>query len=132
MRLLSDREEEATIRVAVVDDQRLFTKGLSGLVDMLDGVEVVGVAYDGEEALALCRKEEPDVVLMDISMPKMDGISATREIKDLLPQTHSASPRSRSLSLRRERSLPNCSATLSRSSWWVRSWTVLSSNSSRS
>ena len=78
---------EDIIRVAVVDDQRLFTKGLSGLVDMLPGVEVVGVAYNGEEAIALCRKEEPDVVLMDISMPKMDGISATREIKDLLPQT---------------------------------------------
>ena len=80
-------EGEEIIRVAVVDDQRLFAKGLSGLVDMLPGVEVVGVAYDGEEAVALCRKEEPDVVLMDISMPKMDGISATREIKDLLPQT---------------------------------------------
>ena len=79
--------EEESIRVAVVDDQRLFTKGLSGLVDMLPGVEVVGVAHDGEEGVALCRKEEPDVVLMDISMPKLDGISATREIKDLLPQT---------------------------------------------
>src|SRR5215212_3901448 len=78
---------EGTIRVAIVDDQRLFTKGLSGLVEMLSGVEVVGVAYDGEEAVALCRREEPDVVLMDISMPRMDGISATREIKDLLPQT---------------------------------------------
>ena len=80
-------ESEDVIRVAVVDDQRLFTKGISGLVDMLPGVEAVGVAYDGEEAITLCRKEEPDVVLMDISMPKMDGISATREIKDLLPQT---------------------------------------------
>jgi len=82
-----NNEGEEIIRVAVVDDQRLFTKGLSGLLEMLPGVEVVGVAYDGEEAVVLCREEEPDVVLMDISMPKMDGISATREIKDLLPQT---------------------------------------------
>jgi DNA-binding NarL/FixJ family response regulator len=72
--------------VAVVDDQRLFARGLSGLVELLPGVEVVGVAYNGEEAIALCRKEEPDVILMDISMPKMDGISATREIKALLPR----------------------------------------------
>src|SRR5215204_6093313 len=81
------KDEEVTIRVAVVDDQRLFTRGLSGLVDMLPEMEVVGVAYDGEEAVELCRKEEPDVVLMDISMPKMDSISATRQIRDLLPQT---------------------------------------------
>src|SRR5215213_9528378 len=54
---------------------------------MVPGVEVVGVAHDGEEGVALCREEEPDVVLMDISMPKMDGISSTLEIKDLLPQT---------------------------------------------
>jgi DNA-binding NarL/FixJ family response regulator len=57
-----------------------------GLVELLPGVEVVGVAYNGEEAIALCRKEEPDVILMDISMPKTDGISATREIKALLPR----------------------------------------------
>jgi DNA-binding NarL/FixJ family response regulator len=85
VRFLSNEGEEI-IRVAVVDDQRLFARGLSGLVELLPGVEVVGVAYNGEEAIALCRREEPDVILMDISMPKMDGISATREIKALLPR----------------------------------------------
>jgi len=74
------------IRVVIVDDQRLFAKGLAGIVDELPGMEAVGQAHDGEEALALCRKEEPDVVLMDISMPVKDGISATREIRDLLPE----------------------------------------------
>jgi DNA-binding NarL/FixJ family response regulator len=85
VRFLSNEGEEI-IRVAVVDDQRLFARGLSGLVELLPGVEVVGVAYNGEEAIALCRKEEPDVILIDISIPKMDGLSATREIKALLPQ----------------------------------------------
>jgi DNA-binding NarL/FixJ family response regulator len=86
VRFLSNGEKEI-IRVAVVDDQRLFTRALSGLVDMLAGVEVVGVAYDGEEGVALCRKEEPDVVLMDISMSKMDGVNATRQIREVLPRT---------------------------------------------
>jgi len=74
------------IRVAVVDDQRLFARGLAGIVDELSGMEAVGPVHDGKEALALCRREEPDVILMDISMPVMDGISATREIRDLLPE----------------------------------------------
>lgn len=88
-------DEEGIIRVAVVDDQRLFTRGISGLVDMLPETQMVSIAYDGEEAVELCRKEEPDVVLMDISMPKMDGISATREIRDTKSKALATITRSR-------------------------------------
>lgn len=79
--------DEEVIRVAVVDDQELFTRGLAGMIDLEPDMEVVGQAHNGEAAVALCRKEEPDVVLMDISMPVMDGIVATREIRDFLPGT---------------------------------------------
>ncbi len=79
--------EEGIIRVVVVDDQELFTRGLAGMIDMEPDMEVVGQAHDGEAAVVLCREKEPDVVLMDISMPVMDGIKVTREIRDLLPAT---------------------------------------------
>jgi len=70
-----------------VDDQRLLAGGIAGIVDEQPDMETVGVAHDGEAAVALCRKEGPDVVLMDVHMPKMDGIGATREVRDLLPGT---------------------------------------------
>lgn len=75
------------IRVAIVDDQQLFTTGLSRIVDAQPDMEVIGQAHNGEDAVNLCEKENPDVVLMDISMPVMNGVRATRIIKDLLPQT---------------------------------------------
>lgn len=80
-------EGEDAIRVAIVDDQRLFTKGLARLVDLEPDMEAIGEAHTGEEAVSLCLEKEPDVVLMDISMPVMDGIAATRKIRDLLPST---------------------------------------------
>ncbi len=79
--------EESVIRVAIVDDQRLFVAGLVRILGIQPDMEVVGRAHTGEEAVELCMREGPDVVLMDLSMPGMGGISATREILGLLPRT---------------------------------------------
>jgi DNA-binding NarL/FixJ family response regulator len=75
------------IRVLIADDQRVVRDGLTMLVGLIDGVEVVGTASDGVEALAQARAELPDVVLMDLRMPHMEGAQATREIVGALPDT---------------------------------------------
>lgn len=68
------------IRVLLADDQALVRAGFRALLDAEDDIEVVGEAVDGAEALAIAKREVPDVVLMDIRMPKLDGIAATREV----------------------------------------------------
>lgn len=68
------------IRVALVDDQALVRAGFAALLDAEDDIEVVGEAADGDEALRLLRRTQPDVVLMDIRMPGLDGIGATKQI----------------------------------------------------
>ena len=68
------------IRVVIADDQALVRAGFHALLDAQDGIEVVGEAADGEEAVRLASRERPDVVLMDIRMPGTDGLSATRRI----------------------------------------------------
>jgi DNA-binding NarL/FixJ family response regulator len=69
-----------TIRVLIADDQELVRAGFSMIIDSRDDLEVVGEAGDGVQAIALVRSARPDVVLMDVRMPRMDGIEATRQL----------------------------------------------------
>jgi two-component system NarL family response regulator len=69
------------IRVLIADDHQVVREGLSAILNTKEDIEVVGVAKDGVEAVEKARQLIPDVVLMDISMPRMNGVEATREIK---------------------------------------------------
>jgi DNA-binding NarL/FixJ family response regulator len=74
------------IRVLIADDHPLYRDGMRGLLDSETGTEVVGEASSGEEAIKLAKTLQPDVILMDIKMPGINGIEATREILDTNPQ----------------------------------------------
>lgn len=71
---------DSDVKVIIVDDQRLMRDGLRLLLELEDGIDVIGEAADGEEGVALYADLQPDVVLMDIRMPKMTGIEATKTI----------------------------------------------------
>lgn len=75
----------APIRVLYADDQRVVREGLGMLLGLLPGVEVVGAAANGEEALVMAARLRPDVVLMDLRMPRCDGVEATRVLRERDP-----------------------------------------------
>ncbi|WP_066307101.1 response regulator transcription factor [Bacillus sp. FJAT-29814] len=77
----------SVIKLVIADDQELIRESLSIVLDMDDDMEIVGLAENGAEAIDLCQQQQPDMVLMDINMPEMDGISATKIIKQRWPET---------------------------------------------
>jgi len=84
-REMEDVSDEGPIRVMLVDDHAVVRRGLKGFLELLRDIEVVGEAEDGEEAVALADRLQPDVILMDLLMPKMDGITAIGKIKETRP-----------------------------------------------
>ena len=84
---MPERGGEKKIRVVIVDDHVLVRSGLEVVLGMFDDIELAGQAGDGEDALRLCVELRPDVVLMDLVMPGMSGVEATRRVLDKCPDT---------------------------------------------
>jgi DNA-binding NarL/FixJ family response regulator len=77
---------ESKKQIFIVEDHRLFREGLKALLSLDPGYEIIGEAEDGLEAVRLIRKSRPDLVLLDLSMPRMNGFSVLREIKGAMPE----------------------------------------------
>jgi DNA-binding NarL/FixJ family response regulator len=86
-RIPAQSSSQEPIRVLIVDDHALFRRGLQMVLESEPDIEVIGEATDGDDALERAEATTPDVVLMDVRMPKRSGIEATRMIKEILPST---------------------------------------------
>jgi two-component system NarL family response regulator len=84
---VSDKPAEQLIRVLIADDQAVFRRGLNVVLEVEKDIDVVAEAEDGEEAAAKAEEIAPDVVLMDVRMPRVNGIEAARRIREVLPST---------------------------------------------
>lgn len=84
--LATDYDQQEPIRVMIVDDHSMVRTGLSTFILVNPDLELVGEARDGEKALLICERVKPDVILMDLVMPRMDGIQATRTLLERWPQ----------------------------------------------
>lgn len=73
------------IKTIIVEDQELIRKSLKIVLESISDISIIGMAANGKEAIDLCEKENPEIVLMDIQMPEMDGVKATEEIKKRMP-----------------------------------------------
>lgn len=80
--------KDTPIRVMLVDDHAVVRTGLATFLMAYDDIELVGEAANGEQALLLCEQHRPDVVLMDLMMPGMDGVVATQKIRERCPEVH--------------------------------------------
>jgi NarL family two-component system response regulator LiaR len=80
-------ESSRTVRVVIIDDYDMIRRGLVLILSVYDDIEVVAEANQGETAVALCQQHRPDVALMDVRMPRQDGIEATRRIREISPTT---------------------------------------------
>ena len=74
------------IKILIADDQTLMRDGLKTILELEENFRVIGTAKDGEEVLDFCKKDSPDLVLMDIRMPRMDGVKCTKILKSLYPE----------------------------------------------
>ncbi|HET7522935.1 MAG TPA: response regulator transcription factor [Acidimicrobiales bacterium] len=84
---MSEPSDDDVIRVLIADDQALFRRGLYVVLGTEENIEVVAEAEDGEQAIAKAEEMAPDVVLMDVRMPRVNGIEAAQRIRELLPST---------------------------------------------